>query len=316
MCYKYICKNVAERRGKTVTFMPKPIMSHSAPIDIDCKSPPFDRLRNIHRLAPGRSGHVSEEHARHQLYVARDTASRANVIIKMTSKAGVVYEQDLTNEIASLSTINRELPESRHFPILGEHGRVRDGRVYLTMSCFDEWPLARSIGVEPMLARHVADLRTAIEVAAALGELHRLRIWHVDLNPMNILCRWERGNPVIRIVDFESSYEVARHSRGVFYNPPTTSGFTAPELARHAPDARSDVYSLGAVLYTMLAGYGWTWVAHAGQCVGADANVAPELKEILLTAVDPDPSKRYSSSLELRAALAAYLERIWPGRSW
>jgi serine/threonine protein kinase len=291
-------------------------MSHSAPIDIDCKSPPFDQFRGIHRLAAARGGHAAGDHARHQLYVARDKRSRANVLIKVTSKAGVVYEQDLTNEIASLSTINREQPDSRYFPVLGDHGRLRDGRAYLSMSCFDEWPLAKSIGVERMPARHVGHLRTTIEVARALIELHGLKIWHVDLNPMNILCRWERGKPVIRIVDFESSYEVARHSSGVFYNPPTTSGYTAPELSRQAPDARSDLFSLGAVLYTMMAGYAWTWAADVGRCVDADPDVAPGLKEILLTAVDADPVRRYSSSLELHAALAAYVERIWPGRSW
>jgi len=41
---------------------------------------------------------------------------------------------------------------------------------------------------------------------------------------MNILYRAEKGQPVIRIVDFESSYEAARHSGGPFYNPPTTPG--------------------------------------------------------------------------------------------
>jgi serine/threonine protein kinase len=291
-------------------------MSDSAPIDIDCKSPPFDQFRSIHRLGAARSGHASAEHARHQLYVARDHRIRANVLIKVTSKPGLVYEQDLTNEIASLSTINRELPDSRYFPVLGEHGRLRDGRVYLTMSHFDEWPLATTIGPERILAREVAHLRTAIEVAKALAELHVLKIWHVDLNPMNILCRWESGKPVIRVVDFESSYEAARHSRGVFYNPPTTSGYSAPEVSRRVPDARSDLFSLGAVLYTMLAGNEWTWTTDIGRCVDTDPEVAPELKEILLTAVAADPDRRFPSIAELRAALTAYLERIWPGRSW
>ena len=276
-------------------------MSRSAPIDIDCKSPPFDQFGSVHRLAAARSGHAFGEPGRHQLYVARDNRRRANVLIKVTSKPGLVYEQELTNEIASLSTINKELPDSPYFPVLEEHGRLRDGRVYLTMSCFDEWPLATAIGSERMPARQVAHLRTTIEVAKALAELHGLKIWHVDLNPMNILCRWESGNPVLRIVDFESSYEAARHSKGVFYNPPTTSGYSAPELSRQAPDARSDLFSLGAVLYTMLAGPEWAWATDVGRCVDADPEVAPELKAILLTAVDADPDRRFPSIVEMRA---------------
>jgi serine/threonine protein kinase len=282
-------------------------MSPGGPIDIDSTSPPFDRYTTIHRLAAARRGHASWEHARHQLYTARDKRTRANVLIKVTSKPGLVYEQDLANEIASLSTINRELPDSRYFPVLGEHGRLRDERIYLVMSLFHEWPLATSVGSERVPARQPAHLRTAIEVARALAELHCLKIWHVDLNPMNILGRWEGGKPVIRIVDFESSYETARHASGVFYNPPTTSAFSAPELPSQAPDARSDVFSLGSVLYTMLAGYEWTWRAAVGQCVAADTEVTPELKEILLTAVDPDPHRRYPSIVEWRAALDEYL---------
>jgi hypothetical protein len=41
-----------------------------------------------------------------------------------------------------------------------------------------------------------------------------------------------------------------------------------------------------------------------------------KLKAILLTATDADPVRRYRSSLELRVALAVYLEHVWPGRSW
>jgi len=103
-------------------------MSHSALIDIDWKSPPFDHFTSVRRLAAARGGHGSGEHARHQLYIARDRRSRANVLVKVTSKPGLVYEQDLANEISSLTTINRELPDTRYFPVLGEHGRRRDRR--------------------------------------------------------------------------------------------------------------------------------------------------------------------------------------------
>ena len=164
------------------------------------------------------------------------------------------------------------------------------------MSLFDEWPLATTIGSERLHDRQVAHLRTTIEVAKALGELHGLEIWHVDLNPMNILSRWEAGKPVIRLVDFESSYEVGRHAKGDFYSPPTTSGFSAPELSRRAPDARSDVFSLGAVLYTMLAGYRMDLGYRHRRSIEADPEVAPELKEILLTAVDVDPRRFRPSS--------------------
>jgi serine/threonine protein kinase len=283
-------------------------------LDIDCKTPPFDQFTSVHRLSKDRSGHG--EHARHHLYVGRDRKTRANALIKLTSKPGLVYQHNLTNEIASLTTINHELPASRYFPLVLEHGKLRDGRVYLITSLFDEFPVATSIGPERLPARMVAHLRMTIEVARALIELHRLPIYHVDLNPMNILYRMEHGRPVIRIVDFESSYEHARHSTGTSYNPPTTAAYCAPEVAHQPPDARSDLFSLGAVLYTTLAGYDWTWNSEIGASIKGDGELDHELKEILLTAVDPNPDKRYPSVREFLAPLSAYLEGIWPGRLW
>jgi serine/threonine protein kinase len=283
-------------------------------LDIDGSAPPFDQVAGIHRLAPARSGRASWDHARHQLYAARHNASRANVLIKLTSKPGVVYEKDLANEIASLESINRALPDSPHFPALLDHGRLRDGRLFLMLSLFDEWPLATTIVASPGPPKQRAHLRTMIEVTRVLAELHGTGIWHVDLNPMNILARWEHGAPVVRIVDFESSYEVARHSTGAFYDPPTTPGYAAPELSGQLPDERSDVFSLGAVLYTMLAGYEWTREGGVARCLEADRAIPPDLKDILRKAVAREPRRRFQTMGHLGAALTEYLDRTWPGR--
>lgn len=284
-------------------------------LDRHLRTAPFRRFGSIHRLGPDRSGHASVEHVRHQLYVGRDRGTRANALIKVLTKPGLVYEHNLTNEIAALSTINRELPDSRYFPLLWDHGRLPDGRIFVIMSLFDEWPLATTIGPERMPHRLVAHLRTSLEVGKALAELHRIGVFHVDLNPMNILYRIEQGRPVVRIVDFESSYEVGRHSRSVAYHPPITPGFCAPEVTQgRAPDSRCDVFSLGAVLYTTIAGYGWTWEDLRAR-IAADTEIEADLRTILLTAVEPDADQRYRSIHEIHAALAGYLESIWPGRS-
>lgn len=283
---------------------------------LDFKGPPFDQLKNVQRLSRHRRNRGSIEHARHQLYVARDRQTSASVLLKLTSKPGLVYQNNLVNEIASLSTINRELPRSSYFPVVIRHGHLPGGRVYLITSLFDELPLATTIGAEPIPARMVAHIRTAIEVAKALIEIHGLNIFHVDLNLMNILHRVEKGGPVIRIVDFESSYEAARHATGGFYSPPTTPGYSAPEVSRQPPDGRSDIFSLGAVLYTMLAGHSRMWGVDTVTSVHDDPNLDSDLKAILLQALDPDPAARYASIQQFHAVLAAYLEQIWPGRAW
>jgi serine/threonine protein kinase len=289
-------------------------MPHNDPVDL--KSPPFDQLTHVQRLSTDRRGQGSTEYARHQLYAGRDRETSASVLVKVTSKPGLVYQDNLLNEIASLSTINQEIPHSPYFPIVMRHGQLPGGRVYLITSLFEEFPLATAISPEPMPAKMVAHIRTALEVTKALTQIHRLNIFHVDLNPMNILQRVEKGGPVIRLVDFESSYEMARHATGVFYNPPTTPGYTAPEVPRHPPDGRSDLFSLGAVLYTMLAGYARTWGTDMATSIQGDPDLDSDLKEILGKALDPDPALRFVSIEEFRAVLAAYLEGIWPGRTW
>jgi len=286
-------------------------------LDPELPSAAFKRFGSIQRLGPDRSGHASIEHVRHQLFVGQDLRTRANALIKVLTKPGLVYDHNLTNEIATLATINRELPDSPYFPLLWDHGRLPDGRLFLIMSMFDEWPLATTIGPERLPHRLVAHVRTSLEVARALAELHQIGVLHVDLNPMNVLYRVEEGRALIRIVDFESSYEVARHSSGVVYNPPTTPGFCAPEVAHGmVPDGRADVFSLGSVLYTLIAGYGWTWDTKLSERIEADTEIDAALRTILLTAVERDPDRRYHSIKEMSAALATYLESIWPGRSW
>jgi serine/threonine protein kinase len=279
-------------------------------IDFDPGSEPFNQFKDIKLLAKNRRGRVSFETARHHLYVGSDRKSHANVLIKITSRPGLVYQDNLENEIASLLKINDLLPDSPYFPFVKAHGKVRDGRVYIIASFFDEFPLANAIGEERIPGRTDTYIRTAMEIANAFEELHSLRIYHVDLNPMNILLRLERGRPIIRIIDFESSYDRERHSKGPFYNPPNTPGYSAPEIASQPPDARSDVFSLGAVLYTMLAGYTWTWDDDVWKRVQVDQHLDPELKRIVRKAVDPSPDNRHGSMDAFRADLAARLDKV------
>jgi serine/threonine protein kinase len=291
-------------------------MSKAAPLTIDPSSPPFDRYTHVRWLAPDRRGQESYGRGRHHLFTAREKHNPVNVLIKVTSKPGLVYEHDLDNELRSLTTINRELPDSRYFPFVYDHGRLKDSRRFLITSLFDEFPLATIIGTEPEPALLVRDLRIGIEIARALGQLHGLEIFHVDLNPMNVLYRTGTDRPIIRIIDFESSYERRRHSTGVFYSPPTTAGYSAPEVSREPPDARADVFSLGSVLYTLLAGYRWSARADVRGRIAADEALDADLKNALLRAVDPKPERRFATVEQFESALGAYLESIWPGRRW
>ena len=92
-------------------------------MEIDAKSPPFDRYKGLQRLAGARNGGRASEYARHLLYVARDPQTSSRVLIKIASRPGLIYQRDLVNEIASLTAISRGLPRSRYFPFIHDHGQ-------------------------------------------------------------------------------------------------------------------------------------------------------------------------------------------------
>src|SRR5262249_1010002 len=154
-------------------------------------------FRNIQPLAKNRRGRVSVETARHQLFVGTDRKNDASVLIKVASKPGLTYQENLANEVASLTRINGSLPQSPYFPFVKEHGKLRDGRLYLVLSFFYELPLAMAIGDERIPGRTITYLKIAMEVARALDELHSIRIYHVDLNPMNVLLRLQHASAII-----------------------------------------------------------------------------------------------------------------------
>ena len=151
-------------------------MCPAAPLDLDTTSPPFDRLKGIRLLGTNRSGRESTTHARHQLYTGRERATSAQVLVKVTSRPGVFYERSLLTEIENLHTINRALPDSKVFPVVVDHGRLRDGRLYLTTYLFDELPLAMSIGPDRVPSRTSLHVHTAIAIARALVEIGRAHV--------------------------------------------------------------------------------------------------------------------------------------------
>jgi eukaryotic-like serine/threonine-protein kinase len=131
----------------------------------------------------------------------------------------------------------------------------RDWLVYLAME-FVDGPTLREV-----LARHgrlgVADtLRLACELLDALGYAHERGIVHRDVKPENVVISPDRGAVLLdfgiaRAIIPSRSHEITRGGMTV-----GTSAYMSPEQinADHEIDGRSDLYSLGCVLYECLAG--------------------------------------------------------------
>lgn len=157
------------------------------------------------------------------------------------------------------------------------------------------------------------------DVCAALDFSHRNGIVHRDMKPANIMIN--RAGAV-KVMDFGIARAIADSS-----NPMTqtaavigTAQYLSPEQARgEQVDARSDVYSVGCVLYEILTGEppftGDSPVAVAYQHVREDprlpSHVHPgvprELDSVILKAMSKNPANRYQSAAEMRADLIRVL---------
>lgn len=157
------------------------------------------------------------------------------------------------------------------------------------------------------------EARAVMEVvASSVKYLHQNGVVHRDLKPSNILYADDSGNPnTIRICDFGFAKQL-RADNGLLMTPCYTANFVAPEvLKKQGYDAACDVWSLGVLLYTMLAGQ--TPFASGpkdtpdeilrriGECqydikTGNWTSVSDEAKDLVMRILDVDPAKRLTTS--------------------
>jgi serine/threonine-protein kinase len=197
---------------------------------------------------------------------------------------------------------------------------VADGRRYISMQYIEGEPLDRA--KEWMtLEQRVKAIR---EVAAALHEAHRLGIIHRDVKPGNIMIeRAEDGSLKPYIMDFGLAREVDDHGQTMTGIVMGTPAYMAPEQARgdiRALDRRTDVYSLGATLYDLLASrppfvdpIPWNIILRVTQ---EDAEpirrvnpaVPQDLAKVVMKCLEKEPQRRYESAKALGDDLQRYLD--------
>ncbi len=202
-----------------------------------------------------------------------------------------------------------------------DYGRTADGTFYYVM----EFLPGHNIGEMVVDYGPFSIGRTVYlmdQVCAALNEAHSMGLVHRDIKPANIFCAYRGGVfDVAKLLDFglaKPSFETKNDMQLTVEGTVTGSPlFMSPEQAsgEDRVDARSDIYSLGAVMYYMLTGQPpfafdnpvKVLIAHATQDVlpprQHNPEISEEFEEILLRCLEKDPEHRFQDVASLQRAL-------------
>lgn len=193
-----------------------------------------------------------------------------------------------------------------------------NGTYFIVMELVEGTSLAGLLREHRTMSPHRAAELVA-QVAAALAQAHRSGVVHRDVKPGNILLT-EEGQ--VKVTDFGIAQAVSTEDNLTAAGSVMgTATYFSPEQAEGAAvDGRSDVYSLGVVLYELLAGrppfVGDSPVAVAGMHVRDLApsprqfnpDIPADVEAIVMTALAKRPGQRYQTADELRADLLRFLE--------
>ncbi|HKA87614.1 MAG TPA: serine/threonine-protein kinase [Haliangiales bacterium] len=270
-----------------------------------------ERYRIVDLLGQGGMGAV---------YRARHLALGRDVAVKLVHEdvAGrPTVAERFRREALILARLNHE--NAVHIYDFG----VDEGSLYIVMELVDGRTVDSVVAAEGRLAPERV-VRAGDAVCAVLEVAHAAGIVHRDIKPSNIMLCPRGDEERIKVLDFgmatlreEGDIRLTRDGQ-VFGTP----AYMSPEQAQaRRPDGRSDIYSLGCVLYEMVTGHPpfpetggamQLLMAHAYRApipprklVGDD--VPPGLEAVILKAMAKLPAHRFSDAREMREALAPSL---------
>jgi Protein kinase domain len=184
-------------------------------------------------------------------------------------------------------------------------GTTQSGRPYFVMELVHGVPITKYCDDNRLTPRQRLEL--FVPVCQAIQHAHQKGIIHRDIKPSNVMVTLYDGQPVPKVIDFgvAKATEQKLTERTLFTQYGTMVGtleYMSPEQAEMSAlgvDTRSDIYSLGVLLYELLTGN--TPLTHKRMREGAHAEILRMIKE----EEPPKPSTRLSDSGEALASISA-----------
>lgn len=206
-----------------------------------------------------------------------------------------------------------------HPKVMRVYGGEERSRIYMVME-WCEGRLLRAILDEGPLSQERA-LRIAGEVLEGLDYIHAHGVVHRDLKPENIMVDADDN---IKLIDFGIAGDAAakRLTYANFTAAIGTPNYISPEQVKgRRGDGRSDIYSMGVILYEMLSGKlpfnGPNPMAAMNERLlnypvpptVANPAISPQLQEVIYRALERDPKNRYAKASEFAWDLA-HLDQV------
>ena len=206
-----------------------------------------------------------------------------------------------------------------------DYGQTDDGIFYIAMEYLEGRTLAQVLTqTGPLPWSRVINI--AQQVCRSLREAHGIDIVHRDLKPANIILLNESDQDLVKVLDFGLVKSIAPVPEGEgAINPEITQSGTflgspqymAPEQARNVADTRSDIYSLGVVLYQMLQGRPPFVARDHLELIFSHCKEPPppfnslrpylpvpaEIEAVVMRCLEKDPARRFQSMDELLEAM-------------
>ena len=312
-----------EREG---SFIDSPILAETAEL-----TPVHPEFLIGHNIGPYRVTSILGRGGMGEVYLAQDTRLDRKIALKVLPAAftqSLERVQRFEREAKAASALNHP-----NILTIYEIGKVADQHFIATEFVDGVTLRQRMDGDRPTSAESV-DI--AIQVAGALAAAHEAGIVHRDIKPENIMVR---PDGLAKVLDFGLAKLTERNpttadserlaSNKSLTEPGQVMGtphYMSPEQARGVEvDARSDIFSLGVVLYEMITAQAPFLGATSTDVIISVVQQKPtplahhapeapaELEQIVAKALCKEPDQRYQTANELVADLKAMRQLVQPG---
>ena len=281
----------------------------------------FSHYRVLAELGAGGMG---------QVYRAQDLRLKRDVALKFlpaTLARDPGASERFRREAETVSALNHP-----HICTLYDISEY-EGQQFLVLELLEGEALDRMLTRGPLPIGRVAAL--SLQIADALDAAHAKGIVHRDIKPANV---WVTSRGDAKVLDFgiakligsSAGLDAAAVTKMTVTGSGTwvgTPGYMAPEQVRgEAVDSRTDLFALGLVMFEMATGQRAFAGSNTGVIVDATLNrdlrrpselnpkVPPALEQVILRAVEKDPSLRYQSARDLMADLRRLQRDTDPAR--